>query len=154
MRLSQRLNPKHVLAEAAAADAAGAIARLVELLVADGAMAGPEPALSRALERERDYATGIGGGVALPHAHVPGLEQCLVALGVFPAGVDFGAADGPARLVFLFLTPPESSSGHLKLLARVTRLARHDLSGRLAERRDPASILHGITEAEQDFPDL
>jgi mannitol/fructose-specific phosphotransferase system IIA component (Ntr-type) len=75
------------------------------------------------LERERLMPTGLGNGVALPHAHIAGLPGPLVAVGLSTAGIDFDAADGkPAQLIFLLLTPPNDDGAQLEILADVTRL--------------------------------
>ncbi|MDP2360686.1 MAG: PTS sugar transporter subunit IIA [bacterium] len=154
MKFSQLLRPEHVLVGAKAADASHAIRQLVQLLAATGALKEPERALPLVLEREREYATGIGAGVAIPHCNCLLLPEGLVAAGLFDNGVDFGAPDGPARLVLLLLSPPGNSGGHLKLLARISRLARHGLCQRLAEQATPEAVILGFAEAERDFLDL
>lgn len=154
MKLSHLLQTPHILAQGHARDAGEGIALLVDLLAASGALRNRERALELVLEREHDYPTGIGAGVAIPHSNCLAQAETLVALGHFPDGLDFQAPDGPAQLVFLLLCPPGQSGGHLKLLARVSRLARHDLRGRLAGRSTAEDLLRGLEEAEQDFLDL
>jgi mannitol/fructose-specific phosphotransferase system IIA component (Ntr-type) len=154
MKLSQLLQTRHVLAGGRARDARDGIEQLVQLLAASGALQDPARALELVLERENDYPTGIGGGVAIPHSNCLTLDEPLVAMGSFDPGLDFQAADGPAELVFLLLSPPGNSGGHLKLLARISRLARHDVRSRLRLRVTAADLLVGLQEAEQDFLDL
>ena len=108
--------------------------------------------LLRALhEREQLHSTGIGDGIALPHARnaLPGVvDQPLIVFGRHPQGIPFGAVDGkPARLFFLLLAP--SVSQHLGMLARISRLLRNaDLRQSLlvADRAD--KVLTLIREAE------
>jgi Kef-type K+ transport system membrane component KefB len=72
--------------------------------------------------RERAMATGLGGGVAVPHGRLAGLEEPLVAVGLSKEGVDFDAPDGePARLILLLLTPEEDAGEQLELLAEIAR---------------------------------
>ena len=83
--------------------------------------------LLRALhEREQLHSTGIGDGVALPHARnalVGLVDQPVIVFGRHPAGVPYGAIDGaPARLFFLLVAPTVTQ--HLAVLARVSRLLR------------------------------
>ncbi len=75
--------------------------------------------------REEAMPTGIGNGIALPHARVPGLKEPMVAVGISEAGIDFDAPDGkPANIIFLALTPEELPSAQLELGAEIARRFR------------------------------
>lgn len=77
-------------------------------------------------ERERLGSTGFGGGVAIPHGKLGGLEQVYALVARIAAPIDYKAVDGePVDLVFLLLSPPEAGAEHLKALAAVSRLIRH-----------------------------
>jgi PTS system nitrogen regulatory IIA component len=79
--------------------------------------------LDRLLEREAQQSTGIGGGIALPHAVVGGLEVTALLVGRCREGLDFAALDSlPVDLFFLLLSPPDAKDEHLRLLARVARI--------------------------------
>jgi Kef-type K+ transport system membrane component KefB/mannitol/fructose-specific phosphotransferase system IIA component len=78
-----------------------------------------------AWERETTTATGIGNGVALPHARVPGLAEPLIAVGLSEAGIDFDAPDGePAHAIFLILTPLEQPNAQLQIASELARKFR------------------------------
>ncbi len=78
-------------------------------------------------ERERKGSTGIGKGIALPHASLQFLEQTRVLLTSFPEGIDFDAVDDkPVYLVFMILGPPENRNILLQLLAKISRLCKHE----------------------------
>jgi PTS system nitrogen regulatory IIA component len=82
-------------------------------------------ALDAALLRERLSGTGVGEGVAIPHARIAGLEAAILVFARLEPAVDFGAMDGlPADLVLLLLTPAENGADHLKALASASRLLR------------------------------
>ncbi len=89
------------------------------------------------LMRERLSGTGMGDGVAVPHAQVKGLTRPLGAFARLDPPQDFGALDGRAAdLVFLLLTPAEKGADHLKALARVSRfLRRHETRDKLRTAR-------------------
>ena len=77
------------------------------------------------LLRERLSGTGIGDGVAIPHASVAGVQRPIGAFARLDPPQNFNAIDGrPCDLVFLLLTPPERGGDHLKALARVARFFR------------------------------
>jgi Kef-type K+ transport system membrane component KefB/mannitol/fructose-specific phosphotransferase system IIA component (Ntr-type) len=81
-----------------------------------------EPALISVLERELVAPTGLGDGVAIPHAPVEGLTKVVVALGLSPTGIDFDAPDGrPAHIVFLLLLPPRAYEKEVRVLAALSR---------------------------------
>lgn len=79
----------------------------------------------RLLERERLGSTGFGGGVAIPHGKIPGLQNVIGVFARLSSPIDFAAIDDmPVDLVFLLLSPPDAGVEHLKALARVSRRLR------------------------------
>jgi PTS system nitrogen regulatory IIA component len=84
--------------------------------------------LDQLMEREKLGCTGIGGGIAVPHARctLPAfITQPLVRLAVLDRAIDFDANDDiPVDIVFLMLAPEGSSSGHLTALALISRIMR------------------------------
>jgi PTS system nitrogen regulatory IIA component len=85
-----------------------------------------EEALNAMLEREALGSTGIGQGVAIPHAKVANLDELRICLGLSPEGVPFDANDNqPVRLLFLIAAPLQTESRHhLQVLARLARMVR------------------------------
>lgn len=77
------------------------------------------------LERERLGTTGVGGGVAIPHGKLAGLDQLYGLFARLEAPIDFEAIDEqPVDLIFLLLAPESAGADHLKTLSRVSRLLR------------------------------
>lgn len=77
------------------------------------------------LERERLGTTGIGGGIAIPHGKIAGLDRIYGFFARIEAPVDFDAVDGePVDLVFMLLAPETAGADHLKALAKVSRVLR------------------------------
>lgn len=82
-------------------------------------------AFDAVLMRERMSGTGMGEGVAIPHAPVAGVVRPIGAFARLDPPQDFEAMDGrPADLVFMLISPADRSADHLKALARVSRLLR------------------------------
>ncbi|ETI63373.1 nitrogen regulatory protein [Sphingobium sp. C100] len=78
-------------------------------------------------ERERLGSTGFGGGVAIPHAKIPGLARMCGLVVLLDPPVAFDAVDdAPVDIVFALLSPVDSGAEHLKTLARVSRYLRDD----------------------------
>jgi len=77
------------------------------------------------MERECAAATGVGHGVAVPHAQVQGLDRIRGVFVRLEAPVEFGSVDDkPVDLIFALLAPPGAGSEHLRALARVSRILR------------------------------
>ncbi|MFT4793365.1 MAG: PTS system nitrogen regulatory IIA component [Paracoccaceae bacterium] len=79
------------------------------------------------MERERLGATGMGRGVAIPHARMEGVTQIRGYFARLDRGVDFDAPDGvPVDLLFVLLAPENAGADHLRALAKVSRLLRDE----------------------------
>ena len=77
------------------------------------------------IERERLGTTGVGNGIAIPHARLADLERLCVVFARLPRPIDFEAIDEhPVDLVVLLLTPEGAGADHLKALSRISRLLR------------------------------
>jgi mannitol/fructose-specific phosphotransferase system IIA component (Ntr-type) len=78
-----------------------------------------------AWEREQTAATGIGNGVAIPHARLTDVHEPLVAVGISQGGVDFDAPDGQlAHVIFLVVTPRSQPAAQLELSADIAHTFR------------------------------
>ena len=108
--------------------------------------------LIRALhEREKLHSTGIGDGIALPHARnalVGLVDRSIIVFGRHPAGIPFGAIDRiPARLFFLLIAPTVTQ--HLGILARISRVLRDPkLRQGLLNADNPTTVINLLREAE------
>jgi PTS system nitrogen regulatory IIA component len=101
--------------------------RLAELLAAGDARLDAATVESILTRREDQQSTGVGGGVAIPHAAVEDIDQIVGALLLCPEPVGFGAIDGmPVSIFFAVIGPRRAVGEHLKTLARVSRLVRDD----------------------------
>ena len=83
----------------------------------------PDSVFDALLQRERLGSTGMGKGIALPHARMPEVSDAVAAFVQLPEGVDFDAIDGkPVDLAFAMLVPEEATEAHLQLLAILARM--------------------------------
>ena len=124
MKLVDFLRPEAVIAELAGDSPAAVLAQLARP-VAQAFRLEERRLVEVLLEREKLGSTGVGEGVAIPHAKVAGLPALAASLGRSARGVDFKAIDGRPTRLFLALFAPESAAGsHLQALARVSRLLK------------------------------
>ncbi len=100
------------------------------------------------LQRERLGSTGIGHGIAIPHARVPGIDHIVGVFARLDKPIDFEAVDDePVDLVFMLLAPEGEGADHLKALARIARVLRDSSNaGKIRASRD-ASAIYGVLNA-------
>jgi PTS system fructose-specific IIC component len=135
------LRVESILAPMPGADPQNAITALVAALPIKDLSARQE-LLAAVLAREAAGSTGIGEGVAIPHARSSRVSAPLLAIGRAAAPIDFHAADGkPVTLVFLLAVPAAEPSFHLKTLAAISRIAADkELMRRLNGAGDPRQL--------------
>ncbi len=105
-------------------------------------------------ERERLGSTSVGGGFAIPHCKIDGLDTIWVSVARFADGIDFGGADGEEeRFLFVVLSPADQASLHLQVLSQIARLLkRADCRRDLLEARNVDAVVAAIrhhAEAER-----
>jgi nitrogen PTS system EIIA component len=149
MLLTELLTPDRIVVPLAATDKPGVIAELTRHLVNRSGGSFDE-VLEAVLEREAVLSTGIGFGVAIPHARSAGVRDLIVVGGRTGAGVAYDGIDGePVRLFFMIVGPEESAGLHVKILSRIARLVRIDAVRReLTEARTPDEFHHVLLAAE------
>jgi len=147
VRLSELLSPARIRVPLRAADKEGVLRELVEM-VGNGGLS--DEVLAAILERERQFPTGIGYGVAVPHGKTPALSALVVVAGTTPAPVPYETIDGePVRLFFLLAGPESAAGAHVKALSRISRLVRREpVRGRLLGARTPEEFYRAVCEAE------
>ena len=101
-----------------------------------------------ATERERLGSTGVGNGVALPHARIEGMDRVVAGFARLSEPMEFDAVDGrPVDLVCFLLAPADAGGAHLRALARVSRLLRRaDMRARLRSAPDAAALYATLLE--------
>jgi len=150
--LSQLLSPTSINLELKSTDREAVLEELVNQVSAIAKQPDARQTLLRALhEREQLHSTGIGDGVALPHARnalVGLVDRPVIVFGRSIQGVPFGAIDGaPSKLFFLLVAPTVTE--HLAMLARLSRLLRDPkLRHELLSVNTPNKALALIREAE------
>ena len=124
--------------------------QLGELLASSTPGLSPEAVFDHLLERERLGSTGLGHGIALPHARVPQIEGAVGPFVQLQTGVDFDAVDDqPVDLAFGLLVPQEATEEHLQLLAKLASMFSNELLCiKLRTGNDATELLQHIQEWE------
>ena len=155
MKIADILEQMMVMPELAARDKEGLIREMAQHLCAHN------PTLRDSLDlvqkallgRERLGSTGVGEGVAIPHAKIPNLSSLTAAFGRSKDGVPFDAIDAqPVRLVFVLLVPENSAGAHLKALARIARLLKSpSFRDRLLSLPNAESLYEAFLEEDAKY---
>lgn len=125
MHLKDYINPRCVRVGLVSQSKETTLRLMVDLVVQEGLVADGERFLEAVRAREEVVSTGIGNGVAIPHADVPGIERPQLAVGVFPEGVDYDALDEePVHVVFLLMGTVRTPGLHMRILALIARLCK------------------------------
>jgi len=155
VKISEILTQEMVVPTLAATDKDGVIREMAAHLCERNKTLGvPEELVVKALlERERLGSTGVGEGVAIPHAKIPGLATLVAAFGRAPHGVPFDAIDQqPVRLICVLLVPENSAGAHLKALARISRLLKHGVfRGELLALPNAEAIFRAFLEEDAKY---
>ena len=123
MTISDYLREDRIVLDLAATTREEAIAELAGLVSDADEITDFDEYLSDVWERERLTTTGIGHGVALPHARSDAVDKLVLAFGRSQQGIDFGSIDGqPVQLVYLMGAPSASLGMYLKLVAHLSLL--------------------------------
>jgi nitrogen PTS system EIIA component len=148
--LTEFLTPERVVVPLAARDKAGIIAELTRHLV-DHSGGSFAEVLGAIEEREAVLSTGIGFGVAIPHARSPAVRELTVVCGVSPVPISYDSIDGePVRLFFLIVAPEASAGQHVKVLSRIARLVRReDLRDQLCGAATAQEFCAALAQAEE-----
>lgn len=125
-----------------------AIHIMVDLIQAAGKLEDSKTFFNAIIEREKIVSTGIGMGVAIPHAKLPAYDDFFIAIGVLKKGVEWNAMDGaPVRLIFMIGGPDDKQTEYLQILSGLT-LAIKDEEKRkkMLNATTPESIIELLKE--------
>jgi PTS system nitrogen regulatory IIA component len=126
---------------------------LGELLATDDPALQPETVFERLLERERLGSTGLGHGIALPHARVKEVREAVGAFVQLQRGVDFDAIDEkPVDLAFALLVPESATEIHLQLLSRLATMFSDAMLRKDLREGGSAEEVLEILDAWEDRP--
>lgn len=105
----------------------GALKEMIDGLHQAGRVDDPEAFYSAVVEREKIVSTGIGMGIAIPHAKLPAYDNFFIAIGVLQKGVDWKALDhASVRLIFLLGGPDDKQTEYLQILSGLTSLIKDE----------------------------
>jgi PTS system nitrogen regulatory IIA component len=125
MKISEILNKDSIIAELASTNKNGVIKELAQA-ISQACDASANDIAAVLMEREMLGSTGIGGGIAIPHGKLNSVKSVTIGFGLSREGVEYDSLDNrPVHIFFLLLTPENSTGGHLKVLAQISKLLKN-----------------------------
>lgn len=151
MKITDLLKPQSILLNADPVSKADAIYTLGELMEKGGNLSDKAEYLKAVFAREESGSTGLGDGIATPHAKSTGVKEAGLAAMVVPNGVDFEALDGqPSRLFFMIAAPEGAADTHVELLSKLaTMVIDPDFKEALIAAPTVERFLELVTAKEQ-----
>ncbi len=151
MKLSEMLREDLIRIPLQKSEKVEIIHEMIDVLTAGGKIKNREKVLQSVLEREKMMSTGIGNSVAIPHGKSSGVEELSVGLGIANQDINFDALDGkPVRIIFMLVGPENSSSQHIKMLSRISRLLNQaSFRRKISEASTAPQIMQIITDEEK-----
>lgn len=132
-------------------DKAAVIRALAERVAGQGRATDADALFDDAWAREQQDVTGLPGGIAIPHAKSPAVTTPSLAFARLDPPVAFGAADGPADLVFLIAAPADAGEAHLEVLSRLARnLIRDEFTAALRDAATADAVVDLVRAAIRD----
>jgi PTS system fructose-specific IIC component len=149
-KISAMLVRNAIVLDLKASEKIGVIRELAQLLIEQGMISEPEEFYAAILKRENLESTGIGSGVAIPHARTRSVRQLVLAFGRSPTGIDFNSLDGkPCFDVFLIAAPEDKKSEYITTLARLSKfLRREEVRAELARAQTPDEVVDIVRRYE------
>ena len=146
MRITDLLKSESIALGQKPADKTSAIRQLADLMAASGNLSDKEQYLKDVFTREASGTTGLGDGIATPHAKSTGVKEAGLAAMTVPAGMDFESMDGkPARLFFMIAAPDSANDAHIQILQQLAMMIMDpDFKEALIAAKTKEEFLHLI----------
>ena len=146
MKFSDFIQEENILRNLSGKNKLEVIEELLNHMYKLGVVSNYETALNDVLVREKHLSTGLENGIAIPHAKTEGVEKLSIVFGIKNAGIDFDSLDAkPAKLIFLVLSPKNTSGPHIQALALISR----NLS--ISKNRDSLNSANSANEIANIF---
>jgi PTS system fructose-specific IIC component len=151
LKISEYLKSEAIIMEIKAREKIAAINELVAHMVNQKLVGDGEAFIKALAKRENLESTGIGDGIAIPHARTNAVKDLTLAFARSPKGIDFSSVDGkPSHIIFLIASPENKKSEYILALAKLSRLLRkHPVRELLRNAKEPEEIMDIIKKNEE-----
>ncbi|MDR2594227.1 MAG: PTS sugar transporter subunit IIA [Fibromonadaceae bacterium] len=154
IRLSEQLSEKHIVIHSSSTSAEDILREMVQKLSDEFSPDICEEILNEVFAREKVRSTGIGHGIAIPHARTALVKQLYCAAATSESGIEYNALDGkPVSLFFLIISPDFTVGPHLNILSAISHLVskKAKLSSELNDVETPSEFMDILKETEERY---
>lgn len=128
------------------------IQEMADIAIQSGMISNPEALVDALMAREKIQTTGIGHGMAIPHATAEGVRGLILSLGISRQGIEYESLDGkPVKLIFMLAGEPRLRTSFLSILSKISRFFRKaDFRTEVLQAKSAAEILALIHAREEE----
>jgi mannitol/fructose-specific phosphotransferase system IIA component (Ntr-type) len=126
---------------------------MAHFMISLNGLSGADDVAAKILERESEMSTGIGYGIAIPHARISGIDRLYMVAARSAQGLEFNAIDEqPVHLVFMMISPANTSIEHTQILSSLSRIMSYEeVRTKLLKAEDSEQFLDVITKSENKY---
>jgi len=153
MQISNLLSNDVIAVGLKAGEKEDVISRIVDLLSDSDAVADLDAVRKAVLDREKLMSTGVGKGIALPHAKSSAVSATVAALATIASPIPFDSIDEkPVQIIFLLVGAPDSQSEHIRILSRISRMMNSErFVSELLSAATPTELLEILSSKESNL---
>ncbi len=150
MRCFELIKPDHIILNLSTKTKEDLFRKVVRILKERGKIEDEGKVLDLLFKRENIMSTGIGNGIAIPHASSDDIKETKLFVVILKEAIDYNSIDGlPVRVIFLLMGPSRDRLLHLKILARIARIVNHCPLGENCGKSSAKEILDLIFETDK-----
>lgn len=153
MKLQEILNKNSIIIDLPETDKNVFLSQMAHFMISLNGLSGADEIAAKILERESEMSTGIGYGIAIPHARISGIDRSYMVASRSKQGIEFNALDEqPVSLIFMMISPANTSIEHTQILSSLSRIMSYEeVRTKLLKAEDSEQFLDIITKSENKY---
>lgn len=153
MKIQQILQKNGILVDLKASEKSEALTQIAGYLVSLYDLKPAQEIVDKILERESEMSTGIGFGIAIPHARINGIDRLYMVAARIVGGIEFNAIDEqPVFLIFMMISPAGTSADHTRVLSSLSRIMSYEeIRRRLMDADSGEAFLDVVAKGEDKY---
>jgi PTS system fructose-specific IIC component len=153
VRIQDIIQKNAIIINLEAPDKSGLLIQMAKYLASLYDLKNNEQVVQKILDREAEMSTGIGFGIAIPHARIEGVDSVYMIAARSIKGIEFDAIDEqPVHLVFMMISPANASNQYTQILSSLSRIMSYeDIRKSLMETETPEEFLNIISRGEDKY---
>ena len=153
IKVQELIQKNGVIVDLKCTDKFEAIGTVARFLCSVNGLANVEETIAQIVEREMEMSTGIGYGIAIPHARLSGIDRLYMAAARSVGGIEFDSLDEQAvNLIFMMISPANTSTEHTHILSALSQIMSYeDVRKKLLQTDTPEAFVEIIASAENKY---